>query len=209
MGEVMPGFDKIALMKYPHLERIEHIHHAGNSQRHRRWGRGRPDRQCRIRRGARPETPRPHRATAKIGTDPTIMLTGPVPVTEKILRDSGMSISDIDLFEVNEAFRRGRAALPAGISTWTRPWSTSTAGPSPWAILLGATGAPCIIGTIMLDEPGARRARARGLATLCIASRHGDPAATIIEKGVNDRFHLCRGRRRRRRPSSWDVAASR
>ncbi len=104
MGEVMPGFDKVALMKYPHLEAINHIHHAGNSsgivdgsagilignkEFGEKWG---------IKPRAR------IKATAKIGTDPTIMLTGPVPVTEKILRDSGMAISDIDLFEVNEAF---------------------------------------------------------------------------------------------------------
>jgi uncharacterized cupin superfamily protein len=60
MGEVMPGFDKVALMKYPHLERINHIHHAGNSSGHRRWRGGGPDRQPRIRRGAWAEAPRPH-----------------------------------------------------------------------------------------------------------------------------------------------------
>ncbi|MGB0440910.1 MAG: acetyl-CoA C-acyltransferase, partial [Paracoccaceae bacterium] len=104
MGEVMPGFDKVALMKYPHLERINHIHHAGNSS-------GIVDGSAAVLIGnkafgeAHGLKPRARiRATAKIGTDPTIMLTGPVPVTEKILADSGMSISDIDLFEVNEAF---------------------------------------------------------------------------------------------------------
>ena len=104
MGEVMPGFDQLALMKYPHLERIEHIHHAGNSS-------GIVDGAAAVLIGskefgeARGLKPRARiRATAKIGTDPTIMLTGPVPVTEKILADNGMAISDIDLFEVNEAF---------------------------------------------------------------------------------------------------------
>ncbi|RKH85945.1 acetyl-CoA C-acyltransferase, partial [Corallococcus praedator] len=104
MGEVMPGFDKVALMKYPHLERIAHIHHAGNSS-------GIVDGAAGILIGSREFgeahglTPRARiRATAKIGTDPTIMLTGPVPVTEKILREAGMATSDIDLFEVNEAF---------------------------------------------------------------------------------------------------------
>ena len=104
LGETMPGFDKVALMKYPHLERINHIHHAGNSS-------GIVDGAAGILIGskefgaARGLKPRAVvRATAKIGSDPTIMLTGPVPVTEKILKDSGMSISDIDLFEVNEAF---------------------------------------------------------------------------------------------------------
>ena len=103
-GEVMPGFDKIALMKYPHLERIEHIHHAGNSS-------GIVDGSAALlignkefgeKYGLKPRAK--VRSTAKIGTDPTIMLTGPVPVTEKILRESGMEIGDIDLFEVNEAF---------------------------------------------------------------------------------------------------------
>ncbi len=104
MGEVMPGFDKVALMKYPHLERISHIHHAGNSSGivdgaaavligSKEWGEAH---------GLKPRAR--IRATAKIGTDPTIMLTGPVPATEKILKDSGMEIGDIDLFEVNEAF---------------------------------------------------------------------------------------------------------
>ena len=104
MGETMPGFDQIALMKYHHLERIEHIHHAGNYS-------GIVDGAAALLIGnaafgkAHGLTPRARiRATAKIGTDPTIMLTGPVPVTEKILADSGMAISDIDLFEVNEAF---------------------------------------------------------------------------------------------------------
>ncbi len=104
MGEVMPGFDKIALMKYPHLEKINHIHHAGNSS-------GIVDGAAAVLIGNKAFgekyglKPRARiRATAKIGTDPTIMLTGPVPVTEKILADNGMKIGDIDLFEVNEAF---------------------------------------------------------------------------------------------------------
>jgi hypothetical protein len=92
------------MLKYPHLERINHIHHAGNSS-------GIVDGAAAVLIG-NAEFGRAHglkprariRATAKIGTDPTIMLTGPVPVTEKILKDHGMAISDIDLFEVNEAF---------------------------------------------------------------------------------------------------------
>ncbi|RMD89633.1 MAG: acetyl-CoA C-acetyltransferase, partial [Alphaproteobacteria bacterium] len=85
MGEVMPGFDQVAILKYPHLERIEHVHHAGNSS-------GIVDGAAAVLVGNREfgETyglkPRARiRATAKIGTDPTIMLTGPVPVTQKIL----------------------------------------------------------------------------------------------------------------------------
>jgi acetyl-CoA C-acetyltransferase len=176
MGEAMPGFDKIALMKYPHLERIEHIHHAGNSS-------GIVDGSAAVLIGnadfgkVHGLKPRARiRATAKIGTDPTIMLTGPVPVTEKILKDSGMSIKDIDLFEVNEAFAsvvlRFMQAFdvdPAKVN----PNGGSIAMGHP----LGATGA-IIIGTL-LDELE-RTGKSTGLATLCIASGMG--AATIIER---------------------------
>ncbi len=176
MGEVMPGFDKIALMKYPHLERINHIHHAGNSS-------GIVDGAAAVLIGnaefgrAQGLKPRARiRATAKIGTDPTIMLTGPVPVTEKILKDSGMSIGDIDLFEVNEAFAsvvlRFLQAFdvdPAKVN----PNGGSIAMGHP----LGATGA-ILIGT-MLDELE-RTGQGTALATLCIASGMG--AATIIER---------------------------
>ncbi len=176
MGEVMPGFDKVAMMKYPHLERIEHIHHAGNSS-------GIVDGAAAVLIGnaefgkAHGLKPRARiRATAKIGTDPTIMLTGPVPVTQKILKDAGMSISDIDLFEVNEAFAsvvlRFMQAFdvdPAKVN----PNGGSIAMGHP----LGATGA-IIIGTL-LDELE-RTGKGTGLATLCIASGMG--AATIIER---------------------------
>lgn len=176
MGEVMPGFDKVAMLKYPHLDRIEHIHHAGNSS-------GIVDGAAAVLIGneefgkAHGLKPRARiRATAKIGTDPTIMLTGPVPVTEKILADSGMSINDIDLFEVNEAFAAvvlrfmqafqvdpGKVNVNGGAMALGHP--------------LGATGA-IIIGTL-LDELE-RQDKTLGLATLCIASGMG--AATIIER---------------------------
>lgn len=176
MGEMMPGFDQIALMKYPHLERIAHIHHAGNSS-------GIVDGAAALLIGnaefgkAHGLKPRARiRATAKIGTDPTIMLTGPVPVTEKILADSGMAISDIDLFEVNEAFSavvlrfmqafdvdHDRVNVNGGAIAMGHP--------------LGATGA-MIIGTL-LDELE-RTGKGTGLATLCVASGMG--AATIIER---------------------------
>ncbi|RYH02289.1 acetyl-CoA C-acetyltransferase [Salipiger sp. IMCC34102] len=176
MGEAMPGFDKVALMKYPHLERINHIHHAGNSSGivdgsagvligSKEWGEAM---------GLKPRAR--IKATAKIGTDPTIMLTGPVPVTEKILADTGMAISDLDLFEVNEAFAsvvlrfmqrfdvdHDRVNVNGGAIAMGHP--------------LGATGA-MIIGTL-LDELE-RTGKGTGLATLCIASGMG--AATIIER---------------------------
>ena len=176
IGEVMPGFDKIALMKYPHLERISHIHHAGNSS-------GIVDGAAAVLIGnaefgvAHGLKPRARiRATAKIGTDPTIMLTGPVPVTEKILRDAGMTIGDIDLFEVNEAFA-------AVVLRFQQAFNVDPAvvnvngGSIAMGHPLGATGA-IIIGTL-LDELE-RSGKSVGLATLCIASGMG--AATIIER---------------------------
>ncbi len=176
MGEVMPGFDKVAMLKYPHLSAINHIHHAGNSSGivdgaaavligNKEFG---------IAHGLKPRAR--IRATAKIGTDPTIMLTGPVPVTEKILRDAGMSIKDIDLFEVNEAFA-------AVVLRFMQAFDVSAdkvnvnGGAIAMGHPLGASGA-IIIGTL-LDEME-RRGLGTGLATLCIASGMG--AATIIER---------------------------
>ena len=176
MGEMMPGFDQIALMKYPHLERINHIHHAGNSS-------GIVDGAAALLIGnaefgkAHGLTPRARiRATAKIGTDPTIMLTGPVPVTEKILADSGMAISDIDLFEVNEAF--SAVVLRFMQAFDVDPACVNVNGGSiALGHPLGATGA-MIIGTL-LDELE-RSGKGVGLATLCVASGMG--AATMIER---------------------------
>src|SRR5690606_25772604 len=149
MGGVVPGFDKVALENYPHLEAILLIHHAGNSSGivvgaaavligNAEFGKAH---------GLKPRAR--IRATAKIGTDPTIMLTGPVPVTQKILKDAGMSISDIDLFEVNEAFAsvvlRFMQAFDVDAAK-VNPNGGSIAMGHP----LGATGA-IIIGTL-LDE---------------------------------------------------------
>ncbi|MDW4548421.1 acetyl-CoA C-acetyltransferase [Defluviimonas sp. D31] len=176
MGEVMPGFDKIALMKYPHLERINHIHHAGNSS-------GIVDGAAALLIGngefgaAHGLKPRARiRATAKIGTDPTIMLTGPVPVTEKILKDSGMKVSDIDLFEVNEAFASVVLRFMQAFDVDSSKVNVN-GGSIAMGHPLGATGA-IIIGTL-LDELE-RSGKGTGLATLCIASGMG--AATIIER---------------------------
>ena len=176
MGEMMPGFDKVAMMKYPHLERINHIHHAGNSS-------GIVDGAAAVLIGdaafgkAHGLKPRARiRATAKIGTDPTIMLTGPVPATQKILQDSGLTIGDIDLFEVNEAF--ASVVLRFQQAFDVDPALVNVNGGSiAMGHPLGATGA-IIIGTL-LDELE-RQDKAMGLATLCIASGMG--AATIIER---------------------------
>ncbi|EBA12973.1 acetyl-CoA C-acetyltransferase [Roseobacter sp. CCS2] len=176
MGEVMPGFDKVALMKYPHLEKINHIHHAGNSSgivdgaagvliASKEWGEAN---------GMKPRAR--IKATAKIGTDPTIMLTGPVPVTEHIMKSSGMSISDIDLFEVNEAFASVVLRFMQAFDVDNSKVNVN-GGSIAMGHPLGATGA-IIIGTL-LDELE-RTGQGTGLATLCIASGMG--AATIIER---------------------------
>lgn len=176
MGRNMPGFDAVAMLKYPHLEKINHVHHAGNSSGivdgaaailvgNKEFG---------IRNGLKPRAR--IKATAKIGTDPTIMLTGPVPATEKILRDSGMSINDIDIFEVNEAFAavvlRFMQAFDVDASKVNVNGGAIAMGHP-----LGATGA-MIIGTA-LDELE-RSGKGTALCTLCIASGMG--VATIIER---------------------------
>jgi acetyl-CoA C-acetyltransferase len=163
-------------MKYPHLERINHIHHAGNSSGivdgaagillgTREWGEAH---------GLKPRAR--IRASAKIGTDPTIMLTGPVPVTEKILRESGLSISDVDLFEVNEAFASVVLRFMQAFDVEDSRLNVN-GGAIAMGHPLGASGA-IILGTL-LDELE-RQDKELGLATLCIASGMG--AATVIER---------------------------
>ncbi len=176
MGEVMPGFDNVALLKYPHLEKINHVHHAGNSS-------GIVDGAAALLIGSKEfgekyglKARARVRATAKIGTDPTIMLTGPVPVTEKILADSGMSISDIDLFEVNEAFASVVLRFMQAFDVDHDKLNVN-GGAIAMGHPLGATGA-MIIGTA-LDELE-RSGKGTALATLCVASGMG--AATIIER---------------------------
>jgi acetyl-CoA C-acetyltransferase len=176
MGEAMPGFDKIALMKYPHLERINHIHHAGNSSGIVDGAAGvlLGNRAFGERFGLRPRAR--IRATARAGSDPTIMLTGPIPATEKVLSAAGMAISDIDLFEVNEAFS-------AVVLRFLQAFQVDAArvnvngGAIAMGHPLGASGA-IILGTL-LDELE-RSGKGTGLATLCVASGMG--VATIIER---------------------------
>lgn len=176
MGEVMPGFDAVALMKYPHLEKINHVHHAGNSS-------GIVDGAAALligtkefgeANGLKPRARIKH--TAKIGTDPTIMLTGPVPVTEKVLAETGMAISDIDLFEVNEAFSSVVLRFMQAFDV-DHDKVNVNGGSIAMGHPLGATGA-MIVGTL-LDEME-RSDKETGLATLCVASGMG--AATVLER---------------------------
>ncbi len=176
MGETMPGFDNVMKLRYPEIETVNHVHHAGNSS-------GIVDGSTAVLIGSKEIgeklglKPRARiKATAKIGSEPAIMLTGPVPVTEKILKDNGMEIGDIDVFEVNEAF----AAVPL-LFMQHFDVDHSVVNPNGGSIAmghpLGATGA-MIIGAA-LDELE-RSGKETALATLCVAGGMG--AATIIEK---------------------------
>ncbi|TQS74073.1 acetyl-CoA C-acetyltransferase [Rhodobacteraceae bacterium] len=176
IGEQMPGFDAVARLRYPHLERISHVHHAGNSS-------GIVDGAAALLLGTREFgaahglTPRARiRASAKIGCDPTIMLTGPVPVTQKLLREQGMDIADIDLFEVNEAFSAVVLLFLQAFGLGPERVNVN-GGAIAMGHPLGATGA-IILGTL-LDELE-RRDLHTGLATLCVASGMG--VATLIER---------------------------
>ncbi|WP_300512847.1 acetyl-CoA C-acetyltransferase [Aliiroseovarius sp.] len=176
MGEAMPGFDAVALLKYPHLERVNHVHHAGNSS-------GIADGSAAVLIGNKEFgeenglKPRARiRATSKVGTDPTIMLTGPVPATERVLEAAGMSFGDIDLFEVNEAFASVVLRFIQAFDADTNKVNVN-GGAIAMGHPLGATGA-MILGAL-LDEME-RSDKETGLATLCIGSGMG--AATIIER---------------------------
>ena len=176
MGEVMPGFDAVALMKYPQFERINHVHHAGNSS-------GIADGAAAMlignkefgeKNGLKPRAR--FVATSRIGTDPTIMLTGPVPATERVLAAAKMQFGDIDLFEVNEAFASVALLFMQHFNADHAKVNVN-GGAIAMGHPLGATGA-IILGTL-LDELE-RQDKETGLATLCIGSGMG--AATVIER---------------------------
>ncbi|GAB4398133.1 MAG: acetyl-CoA C-acetyltransferase [Microscillaceae bacterium] len=175
MGQ-MGGLDALALQKYPEIERIHHVHHAGNSSQITD-GAGLlliGNKEAGEKAGLKARG-RIHSYTI-VGSEPTIMLTGPAPSTRKLLKKNGMNISDIDIFEVNEAF----AVVPMlymdelGIDP-------AKVNPNGGAIAmghpLGATGA-IILGTL-LDELE-RQDKQLGLATLCIGGGMG--ISTIIER---------------------------
>ena len=173
MGQM--GFDAIALQKYPEVGAVNHVHHAGNSS-------GIVDGAAVVllasEKAIKEQGLKPRAkvlATALVGADPTIMLTGPAPAARKALAKAGLSIDDIDLFEVNEAF----AAVVMRFITELKVDPTKVnvnGGAIALGHPLGATGA-MILGTLM-DELE-RQGKKRGLATLCVGGGMG--IATIIE----------------------------
>jgi acetyl-CoA C-acetyltransferase len=169
------GFDDVALEKYHWVEKIDHVHHAGNSS-------GIVDGAAIMAVGSEQVgadlglTPRARiLATAVSGADPTIMLTGPAPAARKALAKAGLEVSDIDLFEINEAFAAVamRFMRDLGIG---HDITNVNGGAIAMGHPLGATGA-MILGTLV-DEL-ARRDQRRGLATLCVGGGMG--IATIVE----------------------------
>jgi len=170
------GFDAVALQKYHWVERIDHVHGPGNSS-------GIVDGAALVvvgsaEAGARAGlTPRARIvSTAVTGSEPTIMLTGPTPATRKALERAGLTVDDIDLFELNEAFA-------AVVMKWQKDLGVPddkvnvNGGAIAMGHPLGATGA-MILGTL-LDELERRDLR-RGLATLCVGGGMG--IATVIER---------------------------
>ncbi len=170
------GFDAVALMKYPQVEAIDHVHTAANSSGivdgatamligNRRYG---------ARAGVKPRAR--IRAFTSIGSEPAIMLTGPALVTQKLLKRAGMGVGDIDLFEVNEAFA---SVVLRFMSATGVPHDKVNVNGGAIAMghPLGATGA-MITGTV-LDELE-RRNLGTALITLCVGA--GMDTATIIER---------------------------
>ncbi|MDC3050876.1 acetyl-CoA C-acetyltransferase [bacterium] len=172
----MGGFNDVALDKYPEVEKINHVHHAGNSSAIVDGAAitliGNKDAGKKLN-----LSPRFKILTAAVqGVDPTIMLTGPAPATMKALKNLGMELSDIDLFEVNEAF----SAIPMLFMEKTGVDSSIVnvnGGSIAMGHPLGATG--CILTGTIMDEIE-RRDLNTGLVTLCIGGGMG--IATIIER---------------------------
>jgi acetyl-CoA C-acetyltransferase len=175
MGE-MAGFDAVAVQRYPEVEAINHVHTPGNSS-------GIVDGAAAVLLGSKEAgkraglKPRARiKAFANIGSEPAIMLTGPMPVTEKVLKKAGMAIGDIDLFELNEAFA---SVVLRYMQAFDIPHDKMNVNGGAIAMghPLGATGA-MILGTV-LDELE-RRDLSTALVTLCIGIGMG--TATIIER---------------------------
>lgn len=170
------GLDALALMKYADFDHINHVHHAGNSSQIVDGAAGLliGSKAIGQQLGLQPRAR--IRAFAVVGSEPTIMLTGPVPATQKVLKKAGMMIDDIDLFEVNEAF----AAVPLyfmeqlGVD---HAKVNVNGGAIALGHPLGATGA--IISATLIDELE-RSGKQIGLSTLCIGGGMG--IATIFER---------------------------
>ncbi|MEV7550334.1 acetyl-CoA C-acetyltransferase [Amycolatopsis sp. NPDC089917] len=175
IGE-LGGFDAVALQKYHSVEKINHVHTGGNSS-------GIVDGAAVVLVGNEQVgkdfglTPRARIvATATVGSEPTIMLTGPTPATEKVLKIAGLTPDDIDLWELNEAFA-------SVVLKWIKDLRLDeekvnvNGGAIAMGHPLGATGA-MLVGTVV-DELERRQAR-RALVTLCIGGGMG--VATIIER---------------------------
>jgi len=175
MGEE-GGFDAVALQRYPEVEAINHVHTAGNSS-------GIVDGAAAVlvgsRRAARKAgiTPRARiRAFASIGSEPTIMLTGPAGSARKALKRAGMKTSDIDLWEINEAFASVVLRFVRDLEL-SRDIVNVNGGAIALGHPLGATGA--VILGMVLDELE-RRDLSTALVTLCVGGGMG--TATIIER---------------------------
>jgi acetyl-CoA C-acetyltransferase len=170
------GFDQVALAKYPQVERIAHLHTAGNSS-------GIVDGAALLLIGSEARgkalglAPRARIvAAAATSAEPTIMLLGPAPATRKVLAKAGMSVEEIDLFEVNEAFASVVLRFQREMGVPEEKVNVN-GGAIAMGHPLGATGA-MILGT-MVDELERRQLR-RGLVTLCIGGGMG--VATIVER---------------------------
>ncbi len=170
------GFDSVILQRYPEVERIDHVHHAGNSS-------GIVDGAAAVLFGTREisaalglKARARVRAFASIGSEPSIMLTGPSYAAEKALKRAGMNVGDIDLFEVNEAFAAVVLRFMQALEVSPDKVNVN-GGAIAMGHPLGATGA-MILGTL-LDELE-RRDLATGLAVLCVGGGMG--TATIIER---------------------------
>jgi acetyl-CoA C-acetyltransferase len=172
----MGGFDAVALQKYHHVEKINHVHSAGNSS-------GIVDGAALVLVGSEQAgkdmglTPRARIvATATSGADSTIMLTGPIPATEKLFATTGLSVEDIDLFELNEAFASVVMNYQRKLNIPDEKLNVN-GGAIAMGHPLGATGA-MLVGT-MIDELERREAR-RAVVTLCLGGGMG--VATLIER---------------------------
>jgi acetyl-CoA C-acetyltransferase len=172
----MGGFEAVAIQAHPEIERLDYVHHAGNSS-------GIVDGAAAVLLGSKAGgesmglKPRGRiKAFANIGSDPALMLTGPVDVTEKLLKRVGMTLADINLFELNEAFA---AVVLRYCQAFDIPSDRINVNGGAIAMghPLGATGA-MILGTV-LDELE-RRNLSTALVTLCIGAGMG--TATIIER---------------------------